>query len=290
LHFFELPSAKSCDFTGAGTFFRIRGLCPEIVCNVMALQTTEAVVLRNIRLGETSKILTLYTRHLGIEKVVAKGSRSIKSRYWGTLEPLNHIQIVFYHHSQRDLQLLSQADIVQSFPNVRLDLKKTAYGLAVGEILMRTQFPGESNFQLFHLLVDTLSAMNASTRLPVSSFLGFQVKFLDLTGISPNLTQCLLCQRVIEHEPVGFDIERGGVVCQHCRPFQGKSRLSDKGLRFLRWLRNTTLAEICRHPIPTAILSEAEKILSLYTDYHLEGLQHLRSLEFLTRIELGMGE
>ncbi|MCI0513729.1 DNA repair protein RecO [candidate division KSB1 bacterium] len=256
----------------------------------MALQTTEAVVLRNIRLGETSKILTLYTRHLGIEKVVAKGSRSIKSRYWGALEPLNHIQIVFYHHSQRELQLLSQADIVQTFSDVRQDLRKTAYALAVGEILMRTQFQGESNFQLFHLLVDTLSAMNASAWLPVSTFLGFQVKFLDLTGVSPNLNQCLICQRTIERAPVGFDFEGGGIVCQSCRPFQGKTLLSDKGLRFLRWLRSTTLVEICRHPIPPAILNEAEKILALYSNYHLEGLHHLRSLEFLTRIELGMGK
>ncbi len=81
----------------------------------MSLQKTQAVVLKTQRLGETSKILTLYSQKFGKIKVVAKGARGLKSRFYGTLEPLNHISIVYYFKETRELQLLSQADICVKF-------------------------------------------------------------------------------------------------------------------------------------------------------------------------------
>ena len=94
----------------------------------MSLQKSEAIILKTQRLGETSKILTLYSRKFGKMKVVAKGSRGLKSRFFGTLEPLNHIAIVYYFKETRELQLLSQADIIHAFVNLKDNLEK--YSLA----------------------------------------------------------------------------------------------------------------------------------------------------------------
>ncbi|MCU0646328.1 MAG: recombination protein O N-terminal domain-containing protein [bacterium] len=50
----------------------------------MPLQKTEAVVLKTQRSGETSKIVTLYSPKFGKIKAVAKGSRGLKSRFFGS--------------------------------------------------------------------------------------------------------------------------------------------------------------------------------------------------------------
>jgi DNA repair protein RecO (recombination protein O) len=250
----------------------------------MAIQKTEALVLKSIKLGETSKILTLLTRDYGLEKVVAKGSRSTKSRYWGTLEPLNHIQIVYYAKSNRDLQLLSQAEIINSFPSIREDLNKMAYALAICEMISRTQMPSDINPVLFQLLVDSLCAINATNHQPQTSFLGFQVKFLNLAGVHPNLDKCLKCKRSLTNEPVLFEPHSGGIICEICSVHQVGQALSAKGLRFLNWLSLQDCQEISRHAIPDVILQEVEKILETYIRFHIEGLEKINAIRFLTKI------
>ena len=78
----------------------------------MAILRTEAVVMKGWKLGETSKILSLFTRDFGKVKVVAKGGRGSKSKFKGCLEPLTHLRIFYYDKRTRDLQLLSQADLI----------------------------------------------------------------------------------------------------------------------------------------------------------------------------------
>ena len=96
----------------------------------MAILQTEAVVLRGWKLGETSKILALFTRENGPVRVVAKGSRLPKSEFKGCLEPLTHIRIVYYEKRTRDLQLLSKTDLVDPHLHIIGDVKRTALGLA----------------------------------------------------------------------------------------------------------------------------------------------------------------
>ena len=93
----------------------------------MALIKTEAVVLRTRKQGETSKILSLYTKNFGKISVIAKGARSIKSKYLGALETLNYISIIIYRKEQRSLQYLREADIIHSFPDIHAQLGKMAW-------------------------------------------------------------------------------------------------------------------------------------------------------------------
>lgn len=66
---------------------------------------TDAVVLRGMDYGETSRILTLFTRRHGIIGAIAKGVRRPGSRFGSTLQPLSVIQAVYYYKAERDLQL-----------------------------------------------------------------------------------------------------------------------------------------------------------------------------------------
>ena len=49
--------------------------------------TSDALVLRTYRLGETSKIVVLLTRDRGKLRAVAKGARGPRSRYQSALDP-----------------------------------------------------------------------------------------------------------------------------------------------------------------------------------------------------------
>ena len=73
--------------------------------------STEAVVLRSIRLGEADRVLHLYTRANGRVGAVAKGVRKTLSRFGGRLELLSHVELVL-HRGRSDLETVTGVQLV----------------------------------------------------------------------------------------------------------------------------------------------------------------------------------
>ena len=69
----------------------------------MAIVTTEGIVLKTHALGDTSRIVTVYTRDHGLRKFVAKGARKLPSRFGYALEPLSRSRFVYYEKAVREL-------------------------------------------------------------------------------------------------------------------------------------------------------------------------------------------
>src|SRR5260370_11300822 len=79
----------------------------------MSLVTTPAVVLQTYRYSETSKVVRLATRELGVQSAIAKGALRPKSRFGAGLELLSggmahpHYRETRQLHTPRALDLLS---------------------------------------------------------------------------------------------------------------------------------------------------------------------------------------
>src|ERR1051326_4435009 len=78
----------------------------------MAIVTTDGIVLKPHAPGAPSRIVTAYTRDHGLRKFVAKGARKLPSRFGYALEPLSRSRFVFYLKPDRDLHLLSKAEVL----------------------------------------------------------------------------------------------------------------------------------------------------------------------------------
>src|SRR3954468_13086402 len=59
----------------------------------MRLYRDRAVVLRQHKLGEADRIVTLLTRDHGMVRAVAKGVRRTRSKFGARLEPFAHIAV-----------------------------------------------------------------------------------------------------------------------------------------------------------------------------------------------------
>src|SRR5688572_32916058 len=86
----------------------------------MALTRCEAVVVRTYPLGDTSRIVVLYSREFGLVRGVAKGARGPKSKFGAGLEPLTHVDVVLYRKDGRDLDLLSKVDVRAAWSGIGL--------------------------------------------------------------------------------------------------------------------------------------------------------------------------
>ena len=89
------------------------------------LYRTPAVILKRMDLGEADRIVTLYSRDVGKIRAVAKGVRRTTSRSAGHLEPFTLSDVMFA--VGRELDVISQADTLESFRKVREDLVLTTH-------------------------------------------------------------------------------------------------------------------------------------------------------------------
>ena len=249
----------------------------------MSLQKTEAVVLKTQRLGETSKILTLYSRKFGKIKVVAKGSRGLKSHFFGTLEPLNHISIVYYFKATRELQLLSQADIIHPFIRIRDDLEKYSLCTFFCELINRTQLE-QPNIYLFQVLVDSLKEIEKIKENTKSVFLWFILKFLHISGFKPHFDACRICRKSDNQNSVRFSLIDGSYTCDNCVN-SGQMSITVPA-ETMNYLNKLQLAPINKISVLIAESPEScETLLFAFLQYHIEEAKYLKSMKFLKQIQ-----
>ena len=103
----------------------------------MPLFHTEAIVLRSINLSESDKLVTFMTKRYGKVKCVAKAARKIKNRFGATIEPLSHIQLIYFGKENQTLYRLNHSDIIHSFQDIRDDLQKVYTGIYFSELIQK---------------------------------------------------------------------------------------------------------------------------------------------------------
>ncbi len=251
----------------------------------MPLRRSEAVVLKSIKQGETSKIVTLYTRSAGKIKVLAKGARSARSRFGGTLEPCNYISVLYYDKETRDLQTLSQADIIKPFGRGAPDLQRSVLAMAVCELVDRLEFGPNASPGFFNLIVSALEQISSGDGEPQPGFRAFVMRALQLLGIKPNLSTCLRCGQAHTGRSVRFDMIRGGYVCETCADGRTTGmRLNEEAVRALADLQRIPLAGLNGLTHAPALGRQLDHFLLSYLRYHVEGFRDLNALKVFRRL------
>ncbi len=247
----------------------------------MAIEKLEGVILRVRPQGETSKIVTAFTPRRGLLSAIAKGARSPKSKFGGGLEVTNRVQLVYYHRDTRDLQVLSQVDILERFEHVQREIGRLALAEAAFEVLLRTEAGQQTAHQLYNLLIQTLRGLEHGEGGLRNVLRSFVLHFLAVSGVAPQLRACRRCGRSEVPARLQFDLEHGGYVCDQCAP-EGRTVVPASGrtLEWVRWLAQVP-PEKAAAPISERTAAELDRWLQLYLGYHFESLHGLRSLAFL---------
>ncbi len=229
---------------------------------------TEAIIIKRINLGEADRILILYTPDHGKVKAIAKGSRRPKSKLGGHVELLTHSQLLIARG--RSLDIVTQAQTINSFLPLKDDLKRMSCGLYVSELIDSFTEERSESRELFNLLLTTLhqltAAQNNDTVLRY-----FELRLLDLTGYRPQLQKCANCNSALQPGINYFSPGQGGVLCSNCafeEPFA--RQLSLNALKVLRLWQTSDYATASRVHTSTELAFELEQTLREYIRYLLE--------------------
>lgn len=250
--------------------------------------STNAIVLRSMKYGETSKIVTVYSWKYGKMKLIAKGARSAKSKFGASLEPMTHSSIVLYRKEHRDLHLLSKAEIAEPLLKLSNESEKLAIGLAIVELVNMVMHDEEENQPMFSLLAESLQAANDASRNVLNVFLAFEIRMCRLFGYGLDLRRCLVCGRNVAEDPAVerayLMLARGSLVCSDCHArFNASGVKVSKGIvRTLIYLTTAALSSVTALTLPRTMQNEILAVLSTYVKYHIEGVRTLKSLSLFT--------
>ncbi len=181
----------------------------------MPLYKTRAIVLKNMNLFETDRLVTLLTEDHGKIKCVAKAARKIKSRFGAGLEPMSQIQVVYFGKENQDLYRLNQCDIQESFQSIRENERKLysgIYFLELADIMLKEAHREQ---EIFNLVLETLKALKQNSNAETLCRL-FEMQMVSLSGYKPILTHCALCKKLPESKWIGFSYNNHGIICGHC--------------------------------------------------------------------------
>lgn len=226
------------------------------------LYRTEGVIIRRSDIGETDRILTVYTPGRGKLRLVAKGVRRPGSRLAGHVELLSHS--TFLIARARSLDIVTQAQTLRAFTELRQDLEYIGWGCHLAELVDRMTPEESENFPVFQLLLQALDQLDRGKN-PEPVARAFELHLLSYLGYRPQVFRCVNCDRELEQRAHAFSTTLGGVLCPECRGQDSRARpLSWETLKALRFLQRSGLNEVDHILLANGCRAEIEDLLYRY--------------------------
>ncbi|MGB9706629.1 MAG: DNA repair protein RecO [Microgenomates group bacterium] len=139
---------------------------------------TEGIILKRKNFGEADKILTIYSKHYGKIRAIAKGVRKLKSRKAGSLELFNHCRLVLA--KGRNLDIISEVEVINTFRWWRENLTKVGVAWYFCELVDKLTPDEQANKAVFELLKSFLEKIDTDS-LP-NLVRSFEEHLLDELG------------------------------------------------------------------------------------------------------------
>jgi len=152
---------------------------------------TRAVVLREIKYRDQSKICTLFTREFGKITVIVKGARNPKNRLSGKFGPGSVLDIVLYRKPNREVQLVSEGSLVHSPLTSEPHMERFAAMYRIVDLVSNAVDGEEKNLPLFELLEGTLEALYRTASRFELLVAWFMLRLVSILGFEPSLLRCV---------------------------------------------------------------------------------------------------
>lgn len=149
---------------------------------------TEGIILKRFNYSEADRIITIFTKHYGKIKCLAKGIRRLTSRKRGNLELFNLTKLFLI--KGKNLDLLAEAQTIDYFSNFRQDLRKVAAAYQLSGLIDAITRENQNSRDIFELLKFSLEKLNKIEGDISSLILNFKINLLKYTGFGlPTITE-----------------------------------------------------------------------------------------------------
>jgi DNA repair protein RecO (recombination protein O) len=173
-----------------------------------------ALVIRELPLGDNDKLLTLLSEEAGRFNVIAKGAKSLKNPVmpacrafvWANYE---------IHESSADSRWLRSASVIEPFTGLCADIGRLYLAQYIADVCMELSGPGEPAGDILRLALNSYFALTRDIRPEAQIKAVFEWRAAACSGYSPELSRCRVCGAE-RAEAFYLDVMNGGLICASC--------------------------------------------------------------------------
>ncbi|QDH78792.1 DNA repair protein RecO [Echinicola soli] len=148
------------------------------------IKKTQGIVIHYIKFRESSIIVKIFTRDLGLKSYIVNGVRSARSKSKMALyQPLSLLDLVVYDKENASINRISEVKLAYPFQRIPFDFYRSGVAMFVGEILSKSIYENYQNEYLFDFIYQSVTFLDSepislstyplSFLLETSGFLGF---------------------------------------------------------------------------------------------------------------------
>lgn len=176
---------------------------------------TNGIVLKTVKYGETSLVVTMFTELFGVQTYMVNGVRSSKQSLAKAnfFQPSSMLEMVVYHHQQKNMQRMKEFKWSYIYTDVQAHVVKNSVALYMVELLYKCLKQPEANADLYYFCEDAFKQLDKANKTVTANFpLFFALHLCHFFGMkmSDDYTpeNCFLDLRegvFINHQPLHPD-------------------------------------------------------------------------------------
>ena len=242
--------------------------------------TTEALVIKEMNVGESDRLVTLFTREYGIIKAFASGAKNINSKKGSATSLLTYGS--FTIKRKNESYRIYEATPISMFFGAGSDIEVLSLSQYFCELAGAFAITGTPNTELLRLILNSLHFLTKQKRYPPLIKAITELRTAVISGYSPNLIACDSCGK-FEEDIMYFEIGGGDLRCSQCEK-QGECAAIDRTmLSAMRHIVYCDFSKLYSFTIPdekAKMLSEITgKYITVQTDHRFSTLDFYNSIK-----------
>ncbi len=137
------------------------------------IHKTKGIVLRSVKYGETSLVLTVFTELFGMQSYIVNGVRTISKKGSSKavfFQPAAILDLVVYHNEYKNLQRIKEYKWAYLYQHILSDVIKNSVAMFMVELLTKCLKQPEANAELFYFAEDALIHLDKSGDTVAANF------------------------------------------------------------------------------------------------------------------------
>lgn len=134
---------------------------------------TKGIVLRTVKYGETSVIVTMFTEGFGLQSYMVNGVRmaskkgGVKANHF---QPAALLDMEAYHNQFNNLQRIREYQWAHLYEHIFFDVRKHSVALFMIELLNKCLKEPEQNAELFYFIEDAFLHLDKANNAVTANF------------------------------------------------------------------------------------------------------------------------
>ena len=239
---------------------------------------TKGIVLRTVKYGETSVIVTIFTELFGVRPYLVNGVRKSTKKGSGKanlFQPAAILDMIVYHNELKNLQRIREFRWGFLYSHILSDVKKNAVALFLIELLTKCLKQPEANPDLFQFTEDIFMHLDSSTENAAANLpLFFALHLTVFLGLRMNDNY--------SDSKTFLDLQEGGFVDEKPHhPYFVEDKEARITSHILKVMQPEELEDtMLNHEFRKSLLYVYEKYYAL----HIPDFGSLRSLPVLSEL------